>query len=83
MNNSDLPTAVKSNYYDYSPHSRDIGTPSLKSPSRSIMKLQEAKNNISSMIHEMSNKKNQNNNAIERVRGVNSEALEAMNNNRY
>jgi 23S rRNA C2498 (ribose-2'-O)-methylase RlmM len=75
VNNSDLPTAVKSNYYDYSPHGQDIGTPSLKSPSRSIVKLQEAKNSISSMINEMSNKKNQNMDAIERVRAINSEAL--------
>lgn len=40
VNNSDLPTAVKSNYQDYSPHGRNIGSPTLRSPSRYNAKIE-------------------------------------------
>lgn len=37
--NEDLPTAVKTNYQDYSPYGGDLNTPSLKSPTRYNAKI--------------------------------------------
>ena len=81
--NDDLPTAVKTTYQDYSPYGGDMGTPSLKSPSRYNSIIQDAKNSISSMINEMSNKKNINNDAIERVRSTNADAAAILREEEY
>lgn len=54
VNDSDLPTATKTNYIETSPY---LNTPSLKSPSRIHAKMQEVRESIGSMINEMSHKK--------------------------
>lgn len=55
VNDSDLPTATKTNYIETSPY---LNTPSLKSPTRIHAKMQEVRESIGSMINEMSAKKN-------------------------
>lgn len=62
FNESNLPTATKTNYYESSP----VGnTSSMKSPSRFLQsKIQGVRESIGSMINEMSLKKNQNFEAI-------------------
>lgn len=57
----DLPTAAKSNYQEFTPFkSTEFEPSSYRSPSRYSLKLNEAKNTISSLIGEMSAKKNMN-----------------------
>lgn len=48
--NDDIPTAVKTNYQEYSPYGGDFGSSNLKSPSKYHSKIQDAKNLISSVI---------------------------------
>lgn len=69
---SDLPTATKTNYIETSPY---LNTPSLKSPNRIQAKMQGVRESIGSMINEMSQKKDHNNQAIERVKSVNADAM--------
>ena len=71
----EMPTAAKTNYQDFSPSKREFDTPSLKSPSRYSMKIQEARQSLSNIIGEVSSKKSMNSEAVERVRYTNKEAL--------
>ena len=69
---NEIPTATKTNYLEASLY---MNTPSLKSPNRIHSKIQEVRDSIGSMINEMSHKKNENSEAILRVKNVNAEAL--------
>jgi hypothetical protein len=75
VRNSDAPTAYKSNHKEQSFHSREMGAFNLRSPAKFGEKIQEAKKSINTIISEVSNKKIENLEAIERVRGINADAL--------
>lgn len=76
---TDLPTAVKTSYGDYTPKREKFDTPSLKSPSRYSYKISEARESIAGLIEEVKGKRDRNNDAVERVKYVNHEAIEALN----
>jgi hypothetical protein len=70
VNTSDLPTAVKSRYYSYSPPT--IIDNSSKMATKYHTKIHETKNDLNTMITEMVNKKQDNLNALERIKATNT-----------
>ena len=74
----EIPTAAKTNYQEFSPSRRQFDTPSLKSPLRCSLKIQQARQSLSNIIGEVSAKKSMNGEAIERVRYTNKEALDLL-----
>ena len=76
----DLPTAAKTNYQDVTPYrpTTDFASSSYRSPSRYSLKLNEAKNTLSSLIGEVESKRNINREGIKRVHDVNTEAMDML-----
>ena len=57
---TEIPTAAKTNYQDFTPAHKQYDTPSLKSPVRYSSKISEARQSLSGLIGDMSAKKSMN-----------------------